>query len=92
MAAIMKSRTHSQRGLPLVEVFLVLATVALLMAFILPIMARAHVRPKQITCVSHLRQVGLVYRIWSNDQQLNGNRLRLHLASMTNTSIRLAIP
>ena len=57
----------ARRALTALDVFLVIATVALLAIVALPILARAKARPKRISCTSNLKQVGLAYRLWSND-------------------------
>src|ERR1051325_2523528 len=67
MPAAMKTRTCRQGGLSLVEALLVLATIALLIVIGIPAVGRAKVRSSRISCVCHLKQVGLAYRIWSND-------------------------
>lgn len=58
---------HRRCGLSLVEVPLVIATVALLAAFFLPALSRPHKRV--IGCVLYLKQIGLSYRIFSNDHE-----------------------
>ena len=65
----MTRRTLSQSGLSVVEVLLVLATIALLAAFLLPAMTRTHVHSHRISCTSSLKQIGVAYRLWSNDHE-----------------------
>jgi prepilin-type processing-associated H-X9-DG protein len=81
----MKSKTLTQRGLSLVEVFLVLATIALLALFFLPPPSRHQRRSSRIGCVNHLKQIGLAYRLWSND---HGDQFPF---ASTNTESTLAL-
>lgn len=60
-------RTHGKRGLSLVEVLLVIATVVLVAAIFLPRLARRNVRSSRISCTSQLKQIGLAFRLFSND-------------------------
>ena len=63
----MRTGTHAQRGLSLVEVAFVIATVVLVGVIFLPGMNRGHKRSPRISCMSNLKQIGLAYRIYSND-------------------------
>lgn len=56
-----------ERALTLTEVLIVVAILVLL-ALVLPTyMARQMANAPRIHCVSNLRQIGLAFRIWSND-------------------------
>jgi hypothetical protein len=52
------------------DLMIVLVTVALVF-FLLPIFARPRHRttPSRINCVSNLKQIGLAFRMWSNDHE-----------------------
>lgn len=63
----MAANRNSKRGLSAFEVFLVVATVALLAAVFLPMLARSRPRSSRIGCVNCLKQVGLAHRLFSND-------------------------
>ena len=62
----MKTKLHRQHGLSLPEVFIVIATVVLLAAFLLPIGTS---RPSRVSCVNNLKQIGLAFRLYSNDHE-----------------------
>ena len=64
----MKIRTHRQSGLSLFEVALVVATVVLLALVFWPMLTRSK-RSSRIGCTGNLKQVGLSYRLFSNDHQ-----------------------
>ena len=62
----MKTRA-TQRGFSLFEICIVLATIALLAIFLLPMLAKARTGHR-ISCVNSLKQLGLAYRLWAEDR------------------------
>lgn len=66
------SSLRRQAGFTLVDLVMVLCMSALLLTiylFIKPPPNRRHVGHTRIRCVNNLRQVGLAYRIWSNEHE-----------------------
>lgn len=50
----------------------IIAAVGLLLAAVaLPAIGRAKQRAERISCVCHLKQIGLSFRIWANDHESN---------------------
>ena len=69
----MKIRLPSSRGrrvgFTLVEGLVVLAVLAVAAALYLPTHSRAHPRASRVSCINHLKQLGLAHRLWSNDHE-----------------------
>jgi prepilin-type processing-associated H-X9-DG protein len=78
----MEPRLAHQRtaALTLVEVLIVIAALALLAAILLPALAKAKRRASKISCVSQLKQIGVSYRVWADD---NGGKYPMQI-SVTN--------
>jgi len=66
----MKIRICTTHGLSLLEVFIIVAAIGLLIVFLLPMLAsRSRVPAARVRCVSNLKQVGLGFRIYADDQE-----------------------
>lgn len=57
------------KGLTRWELLALLTAVSLLVSLLVPALARAKHRAQRIGCISHLKQIGIAYRIWDNDHQ-----------------------
>ena len=58
---------NTERGLTLLEIFVILAVISVLALLLMPALHRAKVRAQRISCVSHLKQIGLASRVWEGD-------------------------
>lgn len=65
----MKPRLANRKtaALTLTEVLLIIAALVLLAAVLLPVLAKWKPKSNRLTCDAQLREIGIFYRVWSDD-------------------------
>jgi prepilin-type processing-associated H-X9-DG protein len=58
-----------ERGLTLLEIFVILAVISILAALLIPALLYGKVRAQRITCDGYLKGVGLAYPVWESDHK-----------------------
>jgi prepilin-type N-terminal cleavage/methylation domain-containing protein len=58
---------NKQRGFTLIELLVVISIIALLMAILMPAMAKVKKQAKSVVCQARLRQWGLVLNFYADD-------------------------
>src|SRR6266436_8684658 len=85
------SANQRTKALTLIEVVIVLGLLVILAALLLPALYVPRSRSPQVNCVFNLKQVGLAWLLWVNDQQSGQLPFRVPVANggtFGNTDLR----
>lgn len=81
----MNCPSRSTQGFTLVEILVVLAIILLLAALLFPVFVRVRENARSATCVSNLKQLGLVWQMYAGDS--DGRVMPLAVTSGANDQI-----
>src|ERR1039458_640520 len=84
----MKPQDSNRRNqaMTIFEVIVVVSIIAILVALLLPVLARHHSGGQRIDCTNNLKQLGLAYRIWAGD---NNDKYPMQVSAINGGAMEL---
>ena len=84
-----RSEWHDSAGFTLVELLVVIAVIAMLMAILMPALQRVKRMAKAVECQSNLHQCGVLFEIFTNDRDGHFYDRRYHWTPTTSDECQL---